>query len=164
MKLKTIIITMVSLISLLNITACVYNDAVTLYEEEFIFSPEDIEGYQEWTIIDYSDRPDINQWRTIYINKPEEADRTEGSYPLGTILVKEGRSYSDRTKVVSLQVMAKRGGTFNPLGNYWEWAYTASGDIHALNDYRGDNSLTLNGNTCISCHQGYNDLVVKQYK
>ncbi|MEH0155464.1 cytochrome P460 family protein [Limibacter armeniacum] len=164
MKLKTIVLTLTSAVVLLSLHACVYNDAVTVFEEEYIFTSADIEGYEDWTVLGHSDRPDINQYRTIYINKAEEADRTDGLYPVGTIIVKEGRNHGDRSQIVALQVMAKRGGEFNPLGNHWEWAYTASGDVEALDNNRGDNEITLNGTTCISCHQGANDLVIKSYK
>lgn len=146
------------------ITACTYNndllDAVK-QQQEFIFTLDDLEGYQNWTVIGTKERLDLGHFRTIYINKPEEANRTTGAYPLGTIIVKESRYFNDRTQVTRVQIMAKRGGFFNPEGLGWEWGLVSGDDL--LQMERGPNTLTLNGETCYSCHAGYNDLVIKTY-
>jgi hypothetical protein len=154
------------LLGLLPLGSCTYNDELleaARQQQEFVFSLEDIQGYQNWTVLGYSDRPDIGQFRTIYINKPEEAGREQGAYPVGTIIIKEGRDYNDRSKIVRFQIMAKRGGGFNPLGNGWEWSLVDSDDLSLANNYRGDNSILLGTATCYSCHAGHNDLVIKGY-
>ncbi len=147
--------------------SCTYNDDLIdgSTDEEFIMRPDDIANYQSWTVMGTKERPDLGEFRTIYINKASEADRVEGAYPTGTIIVKEGRDFDNRNRVVMLQVMAKRNGGFNPSGNGWEWAMTLSGQVAAIDDHRGDNSLLMlgGGGTCISCHSGANDLVIRDY-
>ena len=153
-----------SLFLVTTIASCTYNDDLINAiesQQEFIFTTDDLKDYQTWTVIGTKERLDLGHFRTIYINKPEEAGRTEGAYPIGTIIVKESRDFNDRTKVVRYQVMAKRGVDFNAEGNGWEWGLVSGDDFEQIE--RGDNTLLLKGTSCFSCHAGHNDLVIKTY-
>lgn len=148
---------------------CTYNNEIIdalAEQEEFVFATDDISDYKSWTVVGNVTRNDVGQYRTVYINKSEEATRTSGRYPVGTIIVKELADINNRDKVIILQVMSKRGSDFNPLGNGWEWAISRGPQPSELNNNRGDNAITLfDGQPCISCHtdKNFNDLTIQQY-
>ncbi len=147
--------------------SCTYRDGFIVPDEdetEFIATPADISGYLNWTALGTVDRPDLNEFRTIYINKPEEANRTNGFYSVGTILLKELRNFSNRDQIVGFQVMVKRGGEFNRAGNNWEWILIDGDDTNLIDVNRGGNELTLRGVPCFNCHMGSNDLVIGGYE
>lgn len=138
------------------IAACSKTDEKT----EFVAEVNDFQGYTAWTKMGTKTRTDNNQFRTVYINKPEEANRTSGAYPVGTIIVKEIRQTTQSGTIIRYQNMVKRGEGFNPDGNGWEWFLFDGNELSVTTlTRRGDNTVTVGGNTCISCHTGQNDLV-----
>jgi len=130
--------------------------------QEFIADSSFFKDYKSWTLDGEVTRTDKNEYRKIYINKASEVDRTTGSYPTGTIIVKEISHISNHDSVLRYQVLVKRGGNFNPQGNGWEWFLMMGNDVTKITTH-GDNSTTINGTTCISCHTGQNDLVFTTY-
>lgn len=62
--------------------------------------------------------------RTVYVNDPPPPG---DEFPTGTILVKTMESSAVDTGLL-IHAMAKRGGTFNPEANGWEWFELALDD------------------------------------
>jgi hypothetical protein len=78
--------------------------------------------------------------------------RVDGSYPIGTVIVKHAtNSTGTFTEIVG---MVKRGNNFNPSVGNWEWfMLNANGTIAkdaSGNSIRG--GATLMGGMCNNCH------------
>ncbi len=84
--------------------------------------------------------------RIVWMNYRTKA--VNGKYPTGMIIVKELRDKNGNS-VGPLTVMVKRGGSFNPDGNGWEWFMTNPSRDAIVT--RGDNATAANG-ICASCH------------
>jgi hypothetical protein len=117
----------------------------------------DFINYSSWEIIDRTVGPDPllsvahgttdDFTRVVYINPPT-AQPVEGSYPVGTIIVKELRN-QEGEMVGPLTAMIKRGDNFNPAGNGWEWFMTDEERTAIMT--RGDNATAMDG-MCAGCH------------
>ena len=95
---------------------------------------------------------DTNYFRLVYV-QPAEARPIGGQYPVGTIFVKELRE-NDNGKpgnvTGAITVMVKRGGTFSPEGNGWEYFMT---DLAFTQTLAQGGSETM----CFSCHNSVKD-------
>lgn len=87
--------------------------------------------------------------RSIYFKDGQ--DRVNGSYPLGTIIVKEGLNTANTFQEIT--AMVKRGNNFNTSGGDWEWfMLNADGTIAQDMDGNAMRGADLMGGMCISCH------------
>jgi len=92
---------------------------------------------------------DASVTRYIYFENNQSAQ--DGTYSLGTVVVKESKN--DALTVQVITAMVKRGNNFNPDGGDWEWfMLNPDGTIATDNDgneMRGDD--LMNG-MCLNCH------------
>ncbi len=129
---------------------------------EFFAELADFEEYLSWDEVDYS-IGDTNEFllgihqgnddtfsRRVFSN-PTAMLADGGVYPNGSILVKEVKTISSGTdefaQAGGLLAMVKRGGSFNPDNNGWEWFVFAT-DLSAIVD-RG---VGVMENGCNNCH------------
>lgn len=97
------------------------NDVSIVPDDEFAATDASFANYDTWTVVaelDKASSPEglahTDKPRTIWINDPS-ADRSENNqYPQGTIIVK-------KIEGGTVYAMAKRGGSFNPEHQGWEW-------------------------------------------
>ena len=82
--------------------------------------------------------------REVYINNigKEVSDKGSGSYPVGTMIVKE--AYKDG-KLEVLTMMVKRGEGYDPANGNWEY-FMSMPDFSGLDKNRGKIGM------CIGCH------------
>jgi cytochrome c553 len=126
-------------------------------ESEELHGLAEFISYSDWEIIDRTVGPDPllsvahgttdDFVRVVYIDPPE-AQPVGGSYPVGTIIVKELRDQEGET-VGPLTALIKRGGNFNPAGNGWEWFMTNEERTAIMTS--GDNETAMDG-MCAGCH------------
>ncbi|MEP7320481.1 MAG: cytochrome P460 family protein [Saprospiraceae bacterium] len=132
---------------------------------EFIADDNTFTDYNKWTLLaertgkdpllgifHNADVPGII--RKVYIK--DNAQRVNGQYPVGTIIVKEYRNANGTLADFDQLAMVKRGGvSFNTAFNNWEWfrldrtntkIAVIAGEI-----IRGG---TLGDNACNNCHSG----------
>lgn len=87
--------------------------------------------------------------RRVYFKDGQ--DRVNGTYPLGTLIVKEGLNPEETFQEVT--AMAKRGNNFNPSGGDWEWfVLNPDGSIAQDGDGNTLRGADLMGGMCIGCH------------
>ena len=87
--------------------------------------------------------------RSIYFKDGQ--DRVNGSYPLGTLIVKEGLNSAGTFQEIT--AMVKRGNNFNPSGGDWEWfVLNADGTIAQDGDGNAMRGANLMGGMCLGCH------------
>lgn len=128
---------------------------------EVVKNLEDFKAYAGWKLVQTLLGPDpaLGEahgggavFRSIYVS-PADAKPVNGQLPQGTILLKELRENVDGEPGAvtgALTVMVKRGGSFNPEGNGWDWIMA---DI-SLNE-----TLLRGGNEtfCHGCHVATQD-------
>lgn len=129
--------------------------------EEYIVTTDSLLNWRNWNIRGTVERPDINEFRTVYTNRIEAVDQEEGFYAQGTIIMKVLASYDSISDDKFYQVMIKRGGDFNPLGNGWEWIMTD--DLNDLSTRGGNEAVMPDGTPCVACHGAQNDYVFNVY-
>ncbi len=128
--------------------------------KEVIAKLDDFKGYTSWTKVDTRFGPDPllqtahgvtdSLFRVVYVK--DNVKPSSGKYPVGTMILKELRDANNKLQG-AITVMVKRGGSFNPDGNGWEWFMTDTGLTTILS--QGDNA-TAGGGMCASCHAGAN--------
>ena len=112
--------------------------------EEFIAKDSDFEDFRNWEVVVKLDkalspegRAHSDAARTIWIKPPNNKRGSNGQYPIGTILIKEVEGG------YGIVAMVKRGGSFNPSHNGWEWFQI---------DAASKISSRSASNTCNNCH------------
>jgi hypothetical protein len=87
---------------------------------------------------------------TRHVYFKDGQDRVSGSYPLGTLIVKEGLNDDGFQEITA---MAKRGNNFNPSGGDWEW-FVLKPDGSIADDGEGNvlRGADLMGGMCVGCH------------
>ncbi|WP_373549850.1 cytochrome P460 family protein [Haliscomenobacter sp.] len=120
------------------------NTPPTSTVEEFIAKDADFDGFRNWEVVAILDkalsaegRAHTDAARTIWIKPPNTKRGTNGQYPIGTILIKEVKGG------YGIVAMVKRGGSFNPAHNGWEWF-----QIDAASKITSRSA----SNTCNNCH------------
>jgi hypothetical protein len=122
----------------------------------------DFKGYQGWRLFTRHIGPNpllgpgihggTNVFKFIYVY-PTGARLYNGRIPIGTIVVKETHENNNGQPGAitgALTIMAKRGGTFDPEGNGWEFFMTDTNLTQTL--LRGG-SETM----CYACHSAAKD-------
>jgi len=134
----------------------------TQTQGEFVANKMDFSDYSLWSLTDYAlgaSNPFIGSThsstnpefaRAVYENA-KAAMGDDAALPIGSIIVKETFTTTNGEKEFAAQggllAMVKRGGTFNPDHNGWEWiVLSGEGDMLA----RGAN---LMGGACNTCHE-----------
>jgi hypothetical protein len=112
--------------------------------QEFVAKDSDFEGFRNWDVVIKLDkalsaegRAHTDAARTIWIKPPNTKRDANGQYPNGTILIKEVQGG------YGIVAMVKRGGSFNPSHNGWEWFQI---------DAASKISSRSASNTCNNCH------------
>lgn len=128
---------------------------------EFIAHKNNFQNYLTWSLTDYAlgaSNPFIgmahsgtnHEFARAIFQNDSSLNVSGDQFPTGSILVKETFTTDDGNKIFAQQggllAMVKRGGTFNPDHNGWEWIMMSEdGDMLA----RGGD---LMGGACNSCH------------
>ena len=103
--------------------------------------------------------PHQGKFYHVYVTKQGEAvlEEGKGTYPEGTVVLKEKFSDADGKKTELFTAMVKRAKGFNPEGGDWEY-FVISGDAK---------KITQSGKiqSCIDCHDSYQatDYVTRDY-
>lgn len=127
-------------------------DEPTPQEQEFVADSTSFQNYASWSLDAemMGEDPalgmahagnDSNSVRKIYFLDGQAP--VNGEYPVGTIIVKET---TNDTAFLANTAMVKRGGSFNPANDGWEWL---------LLDQDGmilDRGADLMGGACAGCH------------
>ncbi len=129
---------------------------------EFVADLDDFKDYLNWTKVATNFGPDPflqsahgvsdSLYRNIYFK--DEVKAVNGEYLKRTIILKELRD-KDGNPAGATTVLVKRGGSFNPDGNGWEWFMVNTDLTNILT--RGDNATAGDG-ACASCHNGANGM------
>lgn len=138
---------------------------VPVKHPEFIADDNTFTGYDKWTLLAERTGKDPllgifhnvdvpGLIRKVYIK--DNAQRVNGQYPVGTIIVKEYRNANGTLADFDQLAMVKRGGaTFNTAFNNWEWFRLdrTNTKIAVIGGViiRGG---TLGDNACNNCHSG----------
>lgn len=136
---------------------CKSEDNSTTPVVEFAAADADIANYGSWTktaenlvgpdpagiIGPAHESGNADVRRTVFINKGS-ATKVSGKWENGTILIKEMRK-TDGT-LLGAMGMAKRGASFNPDHNGWEWFMVGSDGKIA------DRGANLMNGMCNGCH------------
>ncbi|PIQ30292.1 MAG: hypothetical protein COW63_10105 [Bacteroidetes bacterium CG18_big_fil_WC_8_21_14_2_50_41_14] len=90
--------------------------------------------------------------RKVYFKNGQSL--VNGSYPVGTIIVKH--SDNPAQSVNEFTAMVKRGNNFNAAGGDWEWFMLNSDGSIAVDAASGTamRGANLMNGMCIGCHQG----------
>lgn len=127
---------------------------------EFIADDNSFAGFNDWTLVAEEQGPDpalgpahagndSTVTRRIYFK--DDASRVSGKYPLGTIIVKEGKNPD--VSFHEITAMVKRGNNFSPNGGDWEWFMLApDGTIATDADGNPMRGADLMGGMCLGCH------------
>ena len=144
-------------------------DAPVNNNEEFFAQLADFQGYLDWEEVDYA----IGDTNTSLLGIHQGNDDTfsrrtfvspttqlvDGVYEKGSIFIKEVKTISSGTDEFApgggLLAMVKRGGSFNPDYDGWEW-FAFSTDMSEILE-RGIGLLDNGCNTCHSVAEGKND-------
>ncbi|GBD05236.1 hypothetical protein HRbin20_00817 [bacterium HR20] len=132
---------------------------------EFVAEAKDFSGYQNWTqtvaprrgpdpsgfIGDAHSAKDTMITRSIFVNRSNATRQGNGEFSVGTIFLKVLRAQDGSIPMIT--AMVKRGGSFNPSDNGWEWFVLD-----------GQGSIMMRGagvmdGMCAACHKAANDYV-----
>ena len=128
--------------------------------QEFVANDDSFSDFRNWVKEAENQGPDpalgpahagndSTVTRSIYFKDGQ--DRVNGSYPLGTIIVKEGLNTANTFQEIT--AMVKRGNNFNKSGGDWEWfMLNADGTIAQDMDGNAMRGADLMGGMCIGCH------------
>lgn len=146
-------------------------------DEEEIVEPADLNAtnqdflnFANWTLVTKTNGStsglgaahsanDPTAFRWIYI-KDNKTRKADGTFPVGTILVKEFRNADGTLKTTNPVAMVKRAKGFNAQAGDWEWFTLdrTTGNIgknaSTGAELRGAN---LGNGSCNNCHNGAKD-------
>lgn len=157
-KLSILTVFGVFIILLSAMQSCTKDDAEPT---EFIADNSTFANFDNWSLdaVNHGPSPslstahagnDTTVTRNVYFLNGQ--DRVNGSYPIGTAIVKHSTNPSG--SVSEITAMVKRGNGFNPSTGDWEWfMLMADGSIATDSDgmaMRGGASMM--GGMCNSCH------------
>lgn len=130
---------------------------------EFIANDETFKNYLSWTLLaERSGRDPAlgifhnsnveNLIRKVYIK--DNIKPIDGSYPIGTVIVKEYRNQDGTPSEFDPLAMVKRGGDqFNTSFNGWEWFRLDRKSLKvAIIDGVAIRGADLGNNACNRCH------------
>lgn len=131
--------------------------------QEFIADNSSFSGFHNWSLdaTNYGPSPslgtahagnDSTVTRVVYFKNGQ--DRVDGSYPVGTIVVKHSTNPSGTVNEIT--AMVKRGNNFNPSAGNWEW-FMLMPDGSIATDGTGmamRGGASMMGGMCNSCHAG----------
>jgi hypothetical protein len=152
-------IILLGLISISGLNSCSDDNASDSGTQEFVADDNTFQGFMNWSVIKTNQGPDPSLGeahagndetvtRKIYLKNNQ--DRVNGSFPVGTILVKH--SSNPAGTVNEFTGMVKRGNNFNPSGNDWEWfMLMPDGTIATENGMKTRGAGLMNG-MCVGCH------------
>lgn len=137
----------------------------------YIALAQDFDGYETWERFDLGHQlaGSVHNagHRAVYLNQRPPKGST--SFPVGTLLVKVITLDTDAGVVDQVFAMAKRGGTFNPSADGWEWFQLDPEADPRIMIWRGDQPPSKAGyvggpaGACNECHvHGGNDHVLSE--
>lgn len=127
---------------------------------EYVATDASFADFQNWQLAAQNQGPDpalgpahhgndSSVIRHIYFKDSQVA--SGGTYPLGTIIVKESKNTD--MSVHETTAMVKRGNNFNPDHGDWEWFMLApDGKIAMDGDGNPVRGANLMGGMCLGCH------------
>lgn len=128
--------------------------------QEYVATDDSFSDFQSWQLAAQENGPDPalgpahhgnDSTVTRYIYFKDGQSASGGTYPLGTIIVKE--SMNTDMSVHETTAMVKRGNNFNPGHNDWEWFMLApDGKIAMDGDGNPMRGADLMGGMCNNCH------------
>lgn len=128
--------------------------------QEYVATDDSFSDFQSWELAAEEQGPDPalgpahhgnDSTVTRYIYFKDSQSPSNGTYPLGTIIVKE--SMNDAMSVHETTAMVKRGNNFNPSHGDWEWFMLApDGKIATDEDGNPMRGADLMGGMCNGCH------------
>lgn len=127
---------------------------------EFIADANSFTNFKSWTLVAQNQGPDPalgsahagnDSTVTRYVYFRDNQSPADGTYPVGTRIVKESKNPD--MSVHAVVAMAKRGNNFNTDGGDWEWfILTTDGVIATDNEGTQQRGADLLGGACVSCH------------
>ncbi len=107
------------------------NNEDNVEPDEFEVNESDFSGFMNWELEASNISSDSTGFPAHGINNPDVVrdiyvkdgqDRaSNGNFPIGTMIVKHSRNPNDPDFDDVFTAMVKRGGSFNPDDNGWEW-------------------------------------------
>ncbi|MBI5326308.1 MAG: cytochrome P460 family protein [Ignavibacteriae bacterium] len=159
MKKYNILLIIISFGFIIGLNSCSKDNGSSPSPQEFVADDNTFGDFMSWTLIKTNQGPDpllgtahagndSTVTRKIYIKNNQE--RVNGSFPLGTILVKH--SSNPAGTVNEFTAMVKRGNNFNPDGNDWEWFMLMPDGTIATKDGMKIRGANLMNGMCVGCH------------
>lgn len=135
-------------------------DTTQANEQEFVADDNSFKDFMSWKLEATNKGPDPalgmahsgnDSTVTRYVYIKNGANRVEGKFPIGTIIVKHSTNPSG--SVNEFTAMVKRGNKFNPEGGDWEWfMLSPDGKIMIGSDNRPMRGANLMDGMCVGCH------------
>ncbi|TAL70457.1 MAG: hypothetical protein EPN82_02270 [Bacteroidetes bacterium] len=144
---------------IIGLSSCSKDNTSSPLTQEFIADDNSFGDFMSWQLIKTNQGPDpllgtahagndSTVTRKTYIKNNQ--DRVNGSFPIGTILVKH--SSNPAGTVNEFTAMVKRGNNFNPNGNDWEWFMLMPDGTIATKDGMKTRGANLMNGMCVGCH------------
>ncbi len=143
--------------SIMFLTSCKKDEEEEESPQEVIADDNTFKDFQNWVLEAQEQGPDPalgpahqgnDSTVTRYVYFKDGQDPVNGTYPIGTMIVKESKNPDESIR--ELTAMVKRGNGFDPDNNDWEWFMLAPDGSIA----RDENNEQVRGaiGMCTSCH------------
>lgn len=143
-----------------TVQSCKNDEPEPPVNNEFIATDQSFSDFRNWELVTENSGPDPSLdmahggndstvTRSVYFK--DDQMPANGTYPVGTIIVKE--SQNPDNSLHELTAMVKRGNDFNPAHNDWEW-FMLEPDGKIASDQDGNKmrgAMLMNG-MCGGCH------------
>ncbi|MDZ4745267.1 MAG: cytochrome P460 family protein [bacterium] len=161
-KLTVIAFLGIALATTITVQSC-KTDSPTITPNEVVADNSTFANFESWTLEATNHGPspslgaahsgnDTSVTRKIYFKDGQA--RVNGTYPIGTVIVK--RSTNPAATVDEIVGMVKRGNSFNPTTGDWEW-FMLMPDGTIATDGSGmamRGGVSMMGGMCNACHSG----------